>query len=289
MSDEIFETEDEEDEVVDKSNHKKMKVLAKGKATKKVLKKWKDTISLVAYGPKNTGKSLVAYAMNEGTAKYAVLDFDGNTQTTIDANIDKKKHKNFKVWNVKKMLDFKSMKKTQIPKKAYDLTQKVEKILDEVEEFDPNYLIYDGYQRWVWVSEMAGRHLQDLAAFGGGNFGLWKERNFTLDRLFSAGMDIAKDALFVTVHERQSSLQVNKDGEAVPEPVWSGALKEEAQIEIRCTREVEDALDETMSFYVDVVANKLSSKTIMGMNVTRSPQNFFEWLIDTENDVEPMF
>jgi len=264
-----------------------VKVIISPPPTQKIIKEFNIPIAVCVYGPKGVGKSLIAYGFNKGIGKFAILDFDGNTRLTIEKNIKKVKHENFKIWNIKGMINFSKLNKAKLTKHCYEVTKKIDKIWEEIEAYEPNFIVFDGYQRGVWLSEQSMRFIHDADPFGGvKNRNAWKERNFTLDKWFSSAQQIAKDAIIITVHEKlQSSADDSEESER--EPKWSGAVKEETQVVIRAKQKKLDVMTDDLSFLVDVESNKLTGKTTANLDVTRAPYKFYDWILD--DDFEPMF
>ena len=110
----------------------------------------------VVFGPKGAGKSTTAFGINKANYKTAVIDFDGNSAQTIKSNISPAKQSNFKVWNVKALVNFKDLEGSQILTESEKVVDILEgQIYDEVAEYQPDIIVADGYQRFVWLAEMS--------------------------------------------------------------------------------------------------------------------------------------
>lgn len=235
-----FLTDEEEDTPIKSTK----KVSKKPKLPKlKAMGEIKGVFSAIFSGMKGTSKSTTAYSINNGNGKFVVLDFDGNSERVINLTVDPKKVKNYTIYNIKERIDYAEISDPyQIPPKAYAVYEYVEDIIyNQLNDMKPNFIIFDGFQRWVWVCEMAMRkvHMAGKNPFtDGGNWNMWKERNFYVDRSFQGAQNIATDAVLFTVHEVEKERAV-KDVETgeykkepYKEPTWMSTVKEETDIVI---------------------------------------------------------
>lgn len=251
-----------------------------------------ETWCAVVYGPKGAGKSTSAYGIKKATYKVAIIDFDGNSSQTVKSNIMPDKQVNFRTWNVKSLVNFKDLVDTQILVEADKvITIMEDQFYDEIEEFAPDIIIADGYQRFTWLSEMAMRHQQrkrDIknnsdfvtGAFTGvKNRNAWKERNWILDRFYEFSMQTARVGFIVTVHEKERKKDSEDDEFAGFEPNWSGALKEEAQVVIRQYMSV--AGNQNLR-WAKVESNKLTGHCIVDLDITGQPYKVWDWIFGQE-------
>jgi len=245
----------------------------------------------VVFGPKGAGKSTTAFGINKANYKTAVIDFDGNSAQTIKSNISPAKQSNFKVWNVKALVNFKDLEGSQILTESEKVVDILEgQIYDEVAEYQPDIIVADGYQRFVWLAEMSMRSTQrkrDLknnvervtGAFTGvANRGAWKERNWTLDRFYESCVQASKVGFIVTSHERERPRSDDQQFAGF-EPSWAGALKEESQLVIRQYMTV--AGQQNLRWN-QVESNKLTGHEPVDFDITGEPYKLWEWLFDKE-------
>lgn len=251
-----------------------------------------DTWCAVVFGPKGAGKSTTAYGLNEAKYRTAILDFDGNSAQTLKSNYRKDKVKNFKVWNIKQLINFKDLQDEQILLEAENVIRILEdKIYNELDEWSPDVVVADGYQRFVWLTEMAMRSNQrkrDIknnservtGAFTGvANRSAWKERNWMLDRFYEVCTQAAKVGFIVTVHERAKPKEREDEEITKFEPSWAGALKEESQLVIRQT--ISQAGSKVLR-WAEVESNKITGHTIVDLDITGAPNAVWKWIFDQE-------
>ncbi|MCP6718872.1 MAG: hypothetical protein KJI71_01390 [Patescibacteria group bacterium] len=274
----------------------------------KIFPQFVDPFTWLSFGDKGFGKSVLAYSLNKAQGRFGVLDFDGNTRQTLKANFPAKVHDNFKIWDIKRDLKThtKGVSDTDLPQAARIVYEIVEdEYLAELDSFQPNFEIYDGYQRWHWIAEMSMRADQNIAPFGGvKNRNAWKKRNWNLDKIWNESTDRATDGILVTVHETTKRKEHNKqyriqedkkkaeqkdekyDERAAEEevdyiPTWSGNIKEEVWVLTRCYGEL-DVLGETTEFFANVKSNKLTGRVGANLDVTgkKGLQAYWNWLLD---------
>jgi len=246
----------------------------------------------VIFGAKGTGKSTTAYGINKAQYKTAIIDFDGNSLQTVRSNVSEKKQDNFKVWNVKGLMNFTELAETDLLLQSEEVIRVLEdQIYKEVAEYQPDIIVADGYQRFNWLAEMNMRSVQrkrDLknnsdfitgAYTGVKNRSAWKERNWILDRFYEACMGIARVGFIVTVHEKAKPKERDDEELTVYEPSWAGSLKEESQIVIRQTL-TEDRSQ--VNRWNKVESNKLTGHTIVDLDVTGTPFKVWDWVFDKE-------
>jgi len=278
-----FLTEDEEEEI------------APSKSTK-MIKSVSEIFTIMFSGMKGTSKSTTAYSVNKSNGRFVVLDFDGNSQRVIDLVVPKKKRKNFKVYNFKKEIDYVNLKSPiDVPVKAMAVYELVEDIIYNklpASKNTPNFIIFDGFQRWVWICEMAMRkvHMPDKNPFtDGSNWNMWKERNFYVDRSYQGAQQIASDAILFTVHEVEKERSVKNEEtnkfEKKPyqEPSWLSTVKEETDIVVNCTNSA--IFGGENSFIHNVASNKVTG--IEGItDVTGNPYALWEKILGSK--IEPL-
>ncbi len=271
----------------------------------------------IFYGDAKVGKSYVAYGLNKAQGKFAVVDFDGNTQQMLKSTFKPATRDNFKVWELKKKYkaDMKGIGVVDLPnanKQFYDYLE--DEVWAEIDSYQPNFEILDGYQRLVKITELAMRDSEEnVTAFSGiKNRNAWKRRNWYLDKLWDMSTDRATDAVLVTVHETEKrkeqqkqfrmqeerkklEAQKNKSAVQIAEavrlieeekvyvPTWAGNIKEETWIETRGYSELDD-FDDAMVFYVDCKSNKLTHRTKTNIDVTKNPANYWDWLLEPNTD-----
>jgi len=274
----------------------------------------------IFYGDAKIGKSLLSYGINKAQGRFAVVDFDGNTKQTLRANFSPKIRENFKTWELKKKYkqEMKGISAADIPnanKQFYDYLE--DEVWAEIDSYQPNFEIYDGYQRLVKITEQAmrfGELARDptVTAFSGiKNRNAWKRRNWYLDKLWDISTDRATDAVLVTVHETEKRKEQQKQFRMQEErkklesqkkksnvivealsqiedekeyvPTWAGNIKEETWVETRCYSELDDFGDQ-MEFFADCKSNKLTKRVKGNINVTDNLEAYWAWLLELNTD-----